>query len=210
MFEPVTQSLQETAMFAILGFALAALYEPLRIFRLFFNVGKARKNDAVIVGVQDFLFLSLSGLIVFAYSLEFGAGHFRYYYLVGLAFGGVVYFLTLGKLVNTVTRVFADAIRRLVRYVLRLLKRKVILPLREKIVQIAQKRRAKIAEMYKNAEKRRIDLQNTAHMRYNSIKAQRAQVRAERNSRLMPSDGGRKTDVEKAKRQVVRARITKV
>ncbi|MCL1867029.1 MAG: spore cortex biosynthesis protein YabQ, partial [Oscillospiraceae bacterium] len=89
MFEPISQSLYEIMMFSILGFALATLYEPIRVVRLFV------RTNAVAAGIQDFLFLSACGLIVFAYSLEFGTGYFRYFYVLGIAFGAAVYFLTV-------------------------------------------------------------------------------------------------------------------
>jgi Sec-independent protein translocase protein TatA len=191
MFEPATQSLHETAMFAILGFLLAALYEPMRIARIFF------RTHAALVAVSDFLFLSACGLIVFAYSLEFGGGHFRYYYLIGLAFGTVVYFLTVGKLINMITRAFADAIRKAVRRTASAIRRKVLLPLREKFVQLVQSLGTKLGKFQQIAENRRKDLQNKLKVVYNKGKSK-------------PQEKQNQDENQQTAGLVIRARVRKV
>jgi len=175
MFEPISQSLYELMMFSILGFFLGALYEPLRIVRLFVRTG------ALITGIGDFLFLAASGLIVFAYSLEFGGGHFRYFYVFGVVFGATLYFLTLGKLINFLTRTFADAIKA---YILR--------PLCKILVKIAQKTKVLAAKFRKNAEKHGKALINTIQIKYNSRTRRIKEVKINREVQ----DGGTKTAVK--------------
>jgi hypothetical protein len=199
MFEPATQSLHETAMFAVLGFLHAALYEPMRIARIFFRC------HAALVAVGDFLFLAASGLIVFAYSLEFGGGHFRYYYLIGLAFGTVVYFLTVGKLINTLTRTFADAIRKAVRRTASAVRRKILLPLREKFVQLVQAIAAKAGRLQQIAENRRKDLQNKMKVVYNNKR--RAAGKLLDNRRQI---GENQDENQQTSGPVIRARVRKV
>jgi len=152
MFEPISQSLYEIMMFSVLGFFLAALYEPLRIARIFV------KTSAVWVSVQDLLFLSLCGVTVFAYSLEFGAGYFRFFYIIGLAFGAAVYFLTAGRVIVFVFKRFSDAI-----------KVRIIRPLRKLLVKVAQKIKHIFVRVHKNAEKHSKALKNTAQIKYNSM-----------------------------------------
>jgi spore cortex biosynthesis protein YabQ len=172
MYEPVAvQNLQAVISFAVLGFFLGALYEPLRVIRLFF------KHGAVAVGVQDFLFLAASGIIVFAYSLEFGEGYFRYFYLLGLAFGGVVYFLTVGKLINVVMRVFADAIRAAVHAVAKFMHSKIFVPVWTLFTKIAHKIGGIFVGLHKVAEKCRLLLQSSLQMRYNSMRDNREKAK---------------------------------
>jgi len=142
MFETTAQTLQEMTMFAILGFAFAVLYEPLRIVRVAF------KPRGIFVALADFAFLSACGLLTFAYSLEFGAGYFRFYYVIALVFGAAVYFLTVGRVVNT----FSERV------------------LKKVIGKIAQKARAKMSILREKVEKRRLGLQSRAKVWYTDKK----------------------------------------
>jgi len=198
MFEPISQSLYELMMFSILGFFLAVLYEPLRISRLFIKTG------AVVVGIQDFLFLSASGLTVFAYSLEFGAGYFRYFYVIGVAFGATVYFLTLGKLISFLMKTFADAIKRALRHV----KYRFVLPLFRVIVKFSQKNRDKFVKVYKNVKKCSKDLKNTAQMRYNNINIERRKKRKAREIRAI--EKGKQENRNGVQKTAIKARVTKI
>ena len=187
MFQPVSQNLYEISMFAILGFFLGALYEPLRLLRLFVKTG------AVWVGIQDFLFLSASGVIVFAYSLEFGAGHFRYFYIIAIAFGGTVYFLTAGKLISFIAKMFAEPIKRAVKLIARWFKRKIFMPITQKLALVFKKIR-------QYAEKRHKVLKNALQVRYNNRKAKRSNARRERRAAVQESENA-------VKRNAVKARI---
>jgi hypothetical protein len=178
MFEPISQSLYEIMMFAVLGFILAALYEPLRIIRLFVKTG------AVWLGIQDFLFLAACGLAVFAYSLEFGAGHFRYFYVIGIAFGAAVYFLTVGRLIALITRAFAEAIKNAVAYAVNLIHCKCIQPLCKIFVRFAQKIKKKIVSFHKFTEKRSTLLKSRVQMKYNDIRSEKLKKRQAKMKKL--------------------------
>ncbi|MCL2072087.1 MAG: spore cortex biosynthesis protein YabQ [Oscillospiraceae bacterium] len=162
MYNPISQNLYELMMFAILGFALGVLYEPLRISRLFIKTG------AITAGIQDFLFLSLCGVTVFAYSLEFGEGYFRYYYLIGIAFGAAVYFQTAGRLISFITKTFANAIKAAAKYIARSTYRILIKPLWNLLIKFAQKLNANFVKINKITKKHSIDLKNAVKIRYNS------------------------------------------
>jgi hypothetical protein len=187
MFEPISQSLYEIMMFSILGFFLSLLYEPLRIVRLFVKTG------AITAGIQDFLFLAAGGVIVFAYSLEFGAGYFRYFYIIGVVFGAAVYFLTAGKLINYLTRTFANAIKI---HILR--------PLRDLLVKIAQKSRDIIVRIYKVAEKRSKDLKSTVEIKYNSMAERRMEKKRE-----MKNLQERQNEPQKSAKPAIKARVVR-
>jgi hypothetical protein len=189
VFEPISQGLYELMMFCILGFLSAALYEPLRIVRLFVKTG------TLMTGIQDFLFLSACGLIVFAYSLEFGAGYFRYFYVVGVVFGATVYFLTAGRLINFVMRTFANAI-----------KTRILRPIWNLLGKIAQKIRSVIVRSYKNAEKHAKLLKNTTKIKYNSIRLKNKQQKHSKKELRNFQAREKKNGKQQAAKGVVNAR----
>jgi multisubunit Na+/H+ antiporter MnhG subunit len=165
MFEPISQSLYEIMMFSMLGFFLAMLYEPFRIIRLF------KKHSTAAVAVQDFLFLASCGVIVFSYSLEFGAGIFRYFYIIGVVFGAAVYFLTVGKLINLIVRMFSEAIRV-----------RIIRPTKRFLVKVAQNSKETSIKINEIAKKRSKDLKNTVEIRYNDIKSKNLERKQQRKA----------------------------
>lgn len=119
MFESIPENLMQLAGFCVLGFFIAVFYEPIRIIRMF------RRQGAVIAGVQDFLFLTLAGIISFAYSMELGNGSFRFFYIIGEFFGALIYFVTIGKLISMVSDFIVRGIKRFVH----IIKKYIIFPL---------------------------------------------------------------------------------
>lgn len=164
MFQPISRNLTELARFVILGFALAALYEPFRVSRRFVRTGAAA------AGIEDFLYLAACGLVTFAYSLELGDGHFRAFYIIGEVFGGTVYFLTLGRLVAFVTKTFADAVKAAVKYTFGLIGRLVVTPVWKILVKIAQKVRKMFVSLYEFIKNRVFLLKSKVKMKYNISK----------------------------------------
>jgi hypothetical protein len=200
MFNPVSQNLHQIMMFALTGFFLGVLYEPLRISRLFIKTG------AIAVGIQDFLFLAACGVIVFAYSLEFGEGHFRYFYLIGIAFGAAVYFLTAGKLISFITRTFAQAIKSIVKHIARAIYRSFVLPTWKLLVNIAQKTQIKSTNLHKSAKNHALHLKNTAVMKYNNKQV----YKKEKRNRQENHDGIKKTaNPQELTKRPIKARIVK-
>ncbi|MCL2086486.1 MAG: spore cortex biosynthesis protein YabQ [Oscillospiraceae bacterium] len=107
MYDSTAENLAVLGDFALVGFALAFVYEGFRTLRVFIP------HNGLAVGVEDFAFLCFAGLVTFAYSMELGTGEFRMLFVVALAFGGAVYFLTLGALISFVINKFANALRKL-------------------------------------------------------------------------------------------------
>ncbi|MCL2639160.1 MAG: spore cortex biosynthesis protein YabQ [Oscillospiraceae bacterium] len=106
MFVEISESLSQLSSFTVLGFFFGVFYEVIRIIRLF------KKQSDLAVSVTDFVFLSLAGLITFAYSMELGNGQFRWFYIAGAGFGGAIYFLTLGRLVSLASNFIVRCIKR--------------------------------------------------------------------------------------------------
>lgn len=107
MFETIPQTLTLLADFAVFGFFAAFFYEIFRIFRMFV------RHNVIAAAAEDFLYLSLLGFFTFVYSLEKGGGYFRYFYLLGMVFGGAVYFLTVGRIISIAAGFIAKAFKKI-------------------------------------------------------------------------------------------------
>jgi hypothetical protein len=113
MHESIHINLSLLASFALLGFFFGGFYEVIRIIRLF------KKQSDLVVCIIDFMFLTLAGVITFAYSMELGNGQFRWFFIMGQLFGAAVYFLTIGRLVSLAS----NFIVRCVKWVYALIKK---------------------------------------------------------------------------------------
>jgi hypothetical protein len=172
MFEPISASLSQLSSFAVLGFFLAVFYEIIRIIRLF------KKQSDLFVSVTDFLFLSLAGLITFAYSMELGSGRFRWFYIAGVIFGGTVYFLTIGRAVSLASNFIVKCIKRAAAFVVKCAKvififsmKHILVPLSKIICKFIQFSREKIGYIYVFLRKRALNsikhLKSRAKVVYN-------------------------------------------
>ncbi len=98
MFESFEDSFEMFGIYAAVGFFLGVFYNMFRFVRLAFP--KLKITGAVL----DFLFAVISGVVLFAYSVEYGTGYFRLYYVIAAALGFAVNMLTLGFAVPPVAR----------------------------------------------------------------------------------------------------------
>lgn len=103
MFESLETALGMIGMYAAVGFCLAVIYNVLRFFRLAFP--KYRKTAAVF----DFLFAVTAGLVLFAFSVPYGTGFFRLYYVAAAAFGFALNMVSVGMIVPPLARFFGRA-----------------------------------------------------------------------------------------------------
>lgn len=86
---------------------MAALYEVLRIWR------KAFGGGAVVLFIQDVIFFSLCGLASFLFMLVFNGGTVRIYFFIAHLAGAVIYALTLGRLVDSVSKYIIENAKKL-------------------------------------------------------------------------------------------------
>lgn len=93
-------------------------YESLRVLRMLF------KHNTAAVFVEDLLFFSLSGLATFIMSLWVGIGYFRIYYLVFVFLGACCYFLTVGMLINRISKKAAKSLKKRLRAIYKKIKPK--------------------------------------------------------------------------------------
>ena len=105
MFESFEDSLGMCELYAIVGFFLGVFYNVFRFVRLAFP--RLKITSAVL----DILFAVISAFVLFVYSVEYGTGFFRLYYVFAAAVGFAVNMLTLGFAVPPVSRLFGRLFR---------------------------------------------------------------------------------------------------
>lgn len=91
------------------GFLLGVAYDLCRILRLTVTRGK------VAVFVMDILYFLAAGLSVFLFVLAYNQGEFRFYLILGMIFGFLIYYFTFGAFIlkwsNRVIRLLQRVLR---------------------------------------------------------------------------------------------------
>ena len=94
------------------GFLLGVVYDLFRIARLTVTRGKAA------VFVMDVLYFFLA---VFIFMLAFNSGEIRFYLLLGIVLGFLIYYFTFGAFVLKWSNRIICALRRLLRFLFRVI-----------------------------------------------------------------------------------------
>lgn len=97
----------------LLGAALVLLYDVFRILRM------ALPHYKWVVALEDILFWALGGLLTVLFLVASNDGQVRFFIVVGVALGGVLYHFTLSQIVMS-----------LAHWIIRLVTRLVIRPIR--------------------------------------------------------------------------------
>ncbi|MCI8652336.1 MAG: hypothetical protein HFF11_01395 [Angelakisella sp.] len=87
---------EQTSVFLyslFLGVVLGVFYDVFRITRIAFLV------PALLVLLEDLLFFLFSSIVLFGFMLERSYGQIRWFILLGVVLGWVLYYFTLGSLV---------------------------------------------------------------------------------------------------------------
>ena len=179
MFENISSTLQQCAYFFAAGLIMGLFYEVLRFSRLILH------HNTVAVCIEDALYLSACAFVSFIIALSVGIGYMRIYYIVFEAMGAGIYFLTVGRLLNSLLRRISGAAKRFILFVVKGIWRylgKFFAPIAKKIRLLF----SKIAENTRNsAFFSKIHLKNSNEIRY--------------NKKVQSIDGGERTGVVKAK-----------
>lgn len=94
MFENINSVFNQCLCFLAAGAVFGLCYEALRLLRMLLP------HPAAVVFFEDTLFFAACGLMSFIIALWVGMGYFRIYYIAFEAIGALLYFLTLGRLIN--------------------------------------------------------------------------------------------------------------
>lgn len=107
---------QQTAVFfhsLLLGVALGCFYDLFRITRIAFII------PALLVLVEDLLFFLFSSIVLFGFMLENSYGQIRWFILLGMVLGWVIYYFTAGSLVMKCSAQIIAAVRRVLAFLWR-------------------------------------------------------------------------------------------
>lgn len=107
MFESISSTFMQCGCFLLTGFLFGTAYEVLRFIRLMI------RHNALLISIEDTLFLSLCAIVSFIVSLSVGSGYFRIYYVAFEILGISAYFFTLGRLLNFILRRIVGSIKRI-------------------------------------------------------------------------------------------------
>lgn len=97
-------------IFIITGIIIGVLFDIFRIIR------KSFKTPDVITYIEDVLFWVLTGIILLFTIFTFNSGEIRIYIFIGLAFGLIIYLLTLSKYFINISVKILLFIKRLIYY----------------------------------------------------------------------------------------------
>lgn len=107
MFENINSIFNQCSSFLAAGAVFGLCYEVLRFLRMLFP------HPTAVVFLEDTLFFAACGLVSFIIALWVGMGYFRIYYIAFEAIGAILYFLTLGRLINFCLRHAVRGIKKL-------------------------------------------------------------------------------------------------
>ena len=129
---------QILSVFIISGIMLGILYEPLRAVRYLIPHNKIALNT------EDFIYLGLWGVILFAVSLKITGGLFSIAYLPFTALGAIAYMLTVGRLTGVIMKYITKVVKHIIFLILK--------PFKNLFVFIAQKVKIPFVALYKKLE----------------------------------------------------------
>lgn len=108
MIAPLSSQLFGFAVSIAAGFLLGALYDVLRIWRIFF---RTEKQAAFF---QDVFYMALAAVFTFLLALAVSDGEIRSYLLTGEAAGWFAYYLSVGRLTGCLARWISRVLYRFV------------------------------------------------------------------------------------------------
>lgn len=94
------------------GFLLGVAYDLCRILRLTITRGR------IAVFIVDILYFLAAGLSVFLFMLAYNQGEFRFYLILGIIFGFLIYYFTFGAFILKWSNRTIRLLRRVLRAIL--------------------------------------------------------------------------------------------
>lgn len=96
--------------FAVTGISIGILFDVFRILR------KSFKVTDWLTTIQDILFWIIAGIIILFSIFQFNNGEIRSYVFVGIAFGILIYILTISKYIVKYSVIIIKFIKKLISY----------------------------------------------------------------------------------------------
>jgi spore cortex biosynthesis protein YabQ len=161
----------------IVGAVFGIVYDVFRIGRVAF------RTPAIIVFAEDILFFAVCAVITFFFGLTVIDGALRLFVLLGELCGGILYPVTVGKLVLAVSTRIIEAIRAFFRFVIR----KILVPAWALLLRVAALMLRPMMFFYKilkkTLQKAKIRLKTGSRLLYNHIKARSVVIKAQVKNR---------------------------
>lgn len=162
MFENINSTFNQCLCFLAAGAVFGLCYEVLRLLRMIFP------HPTAVVFFEDTLFFAACGFVSFIIALWVGIGYFRIYYIVFEAIGALLYFMTLGRLINLCLKRVVGLMKKFFREICKKLKPKakaVFMPFAKKIKELFSKIAEFIPKPVFNPKKH---LKSNSEMLYNN------------------------------------------
>lgn len=96
--------------FSIVGVAIGLLFDIFRILR------KTIKTNDIVTYLEDILFWILTGIIIVFSMYYFCDGQLRFFMIIGIILGTVIYILTISRYVIKVSVFIINLVKRIIIY----------------------------------------------------------------------------------------------
>ena len=108
MYTNNLEQLSNFIYFIIIGMILGVVFDIFRILR------KSFKTSDIITNIQDILFGIITGMILLSSIFLFNNGELRLYLFLGIAFGIIIYMLSISKYFIKINVIIINFIKRII------------------------------------------------------------------------------------------------
>ena len=104
-------------VFTIVGIMIGILFDIFRILR------KSFKTNDIVTYIEDFLFWILTGIIILFSMYKFSNGELRFFMIVGIIIGTLMYMITFSKYIIKISVFIINIIKRIIIYPFNIMKK---------------------------------------------------------------------------------------
>lgn len=97
-------------IFTLIGIIIGFLFDIFRILR------KSFKTNDIITYIEDIIFWIISGIILIYAMCKFTDGELRFYTIIGLSLGTIIYILTVSKYVIKISVFVINILKKILLY----------------------------------------------------------------------------------------------
>ena len=97
-------------IFTLIGIIIGFLFDIFRILR------KSFKTNDIITYIEDIIFWIISGIILIYAMCKFTDGELRFYTIIGLSLGAIIYLLTVSKYVIKISVFVINILKKILLY----------------------------------------------------------------------------------------------
>ena len=129
-------------IFTLVGIIIGMLFDFFRILR------KTFKTKDIITYIEDIIFWVLTGIIIIYSMYKFCDGELRFFMIIGIVIGTVIYMVTISKYIIKISVVIINMVKKIIVFPVKIVKKIIFKPifivcinLRRKIVKKGKKYR---------------------------------------------------------------------